>query len=197
MSTGALGAVRSVRLECRSSGLLPDHAGVRPALARQPLLATLPRMMVAEVLVHHLDLLAWMFGSCSLVRARLDHKVACIEGESTAALDLLAGSVPVALVGDMADPDSLPQLRDHLTIFGEQGSILFKDGLLHIEGTSRACEPFDLAADYDESYAAAIRHFVQCLRTGAEFETPAQWHLAVLQVCEAAYGSTPQGEVHG
>ena len=36
-------------------GMLPDATGHRPALVRQPFMPHEPRLMIAEVLIHHLD----------------------------------------------------------------------------------------------------------------------------------------------
>ena len=54
--------VRQVQLDFLSSGMIPDDDGKRPALVRQPFLAGLERLLVMEILIHHLDTLRFLLG---------------------------------------------------------------------------------------------------------------------------------------
>lgn len=86
LAEGPVGALRGGRLSTCSRGLLPDADVRRPALVRQPLLATLPRMMVAETLVHHLDVAHWLAGAGTVLGATLRRDVSQIAGESAATI---------------------------------------------------------------------------------------------------------------
>jgi predicted dehydrogenase len=46
---------------------------------------------------------------------------------------------------------------------------------------------FDPLHTYQAPFTAAIRHFVDCLRSGAPFETEAADNLEVLRLVEACY----------
>ena len=46
---------------------------------------------------------------------------------------------------------------------------------------------FDFAAGYQASFDTAIRHFVDCLRSGAAFETDIADNLETLRLVEDAY----------
>ena len=51
-------------------------------------------------------------------------------------------------------------------------------------GRRRAQESFDFARDYQESFDGAIRHFVDCLTSGAAFETDVLDNLETLRLVE-------------
>ena len=56
-------------------------------------------------------------------------------------------------------------------------------------GARAARLTYDMPACYLHSYAAAIAHFVECLRSGAPFETAALDNLRTLELVEAAYAA--------
>jgi len=202
LNSGRIGTWQSCTISVRSSGLLPDTAGRVPALLRQPLLARLPRLMVAEVLVHHIDLALWLLGTLRVRSAWADCKVSQVLGESAAQIVLEgSGGRSVVLEGDMADARYGPTLRDSVVLQGDYGTIVLQDDKLALQGDQSEVRGVDFTADYQKSYDATIQHFVSALQQGSPFETPAAWHLRVLQVAEDAYrcvtlnpGSTAPGE---
>ncbi|MEP6824423.1 MAG: Gfo/Idh/MocA family oxidoreductase [Ramlibacter sp.] len=188
LRNGQIGEPKRATLWARSSGLLADASGVRPALARQPLLAVLDRLMVAEVLVHHLDLVRWLLGASRVIRARTKNSVAQVAGESMAEIQLelpVRGVVTVG--GDMADPSSAPGLRDEFSLTGTEGEISLKGDILTLKARRNTRIQVDLQADYLTSYADTIAHFVHGLHEDREFETPVSWHLEVLKTVEDVY----------
>lgn len=183
-----IGPVRSGRLRVHSAGLLPDAHGRCPALVRQPLLARLPRMMVAEVLVHHLDLARWLLDAHAVVGSHLTRGAPCIAGESGARIELRLPSGGLLHVeGDMADPTGEPGLRDTLLLEGDAGRIVLAGDELALECRESTRLPVNWAGDYQASYDGAIGHFVHALRTGDAFETPITHHLDVLRTVEHIY----------
>ncbi|MFI5019913.1 MAG: Gfo/Idh/MocA family protein, partial [Dongiales bacterium] len=62
LESGEAGQLLQADMATLSSGLLPDATGRRPILERQPFMAKEERLMIAEVLIHHLDVLRWLFG---------------------------------------------------------------------------------------------------------------------------------------
>src|SRR5581483_4309061 len=102
---GALGEVLLGQLATVSSGLLPDGAGRRPALERQPFMAREARLMIAEVLIHHLDTMRFLCGPLRVVGARAARTLADVRGETLAAIFLeTAAGAPVTVTGTMAAP---------------------------------------------------------------------------------------------
>jgi predicted dehydrogenase len=62
---GRIGNVKQAQLTLLTSGVLPGPDGLRPALERQPFMRREKRMLVAEVLIHHLDTLRMLLGRCT------------------------------------------------------------------------------------------------------------------------------------
>lgn len=188
LNDGRIGELLSAELQTTSSGLLPDVTGQLPALVRQPLLATLPRMMVAEVLVHHLDIARWLAGPAHVAQASMQHAVPQIAGESSARIVLAcARGVRFGVMGDMAAAGAMPTLRDDLTLAGSEASITLRGSRLHLDGDAPKAITVDLEADYAASYFGAIGHFVHALRNDHPFEASLEDHLAVLELVDQAY----------
>lgn len=188
LDEGRIGEFRSAELQTTSSGLLPDATGQLPALVRQPLLATLPRMMVAEVLVHHLDIARWLAGPARVERASMQHSVRQIAGESSARIVMTcAHGTRFEVVGDMAAAQALPTLRDEITLTGSEASITLRGTRLHLDGDPPETTMLDLEADYAASYFGAIGHFVVALHNDHPFEASLEDHLDVLELVDDAY----------
>jgi predicted dehydrogenase len=188
LADGRVGEVRSVVLTILTSGLLPDATGALPALVRQPMLADLERMLLMEIMIHHVDTLRFLLGPLALEGARLGAGCPAIRGEDRASLLLRdARGAAVALVGDFMAHGHPPQQRDRLEILGTTGSILLHEDRLGLTGAFEEQRTLDLAADYEASFRGAIAHFVDRLADGRAFETDAVDNLETLALVEAAY----------
>ena len=97
LRAGRIGAVRTATMSVLTSGLLPDPNADLPALVRQPMLARLDRMLLMEVLIHHVDTMRFLLGPLTLDAARLGRSCDAIRGEDRAALMLTAGALPDAV----------------------------------------------------------------------------------------------------
>ncbi len=82
------GEIVSIDFAFHSSGMIAGADGTRPALVRQPFFRSLDRLLVMEVLIHHLDTLRFLFGEFDLVAARLRRSNDDIIGEDSAVLTL-------------------------------------------------------------------------------------------------------------
>jgi len=193
LDTGRIGEIRTVLLTLLTSGLLPDASGTRPALVRQPMLAGLERMLLMEIMIHHIDTLRFLLGPLTLEAARLGVGCDAIRGEDRASLLLRTDAgAAIALVGDFMAHGHPPDQRDRLEIIGTTGSILLHDDELRLNGTTEEQQTLDLAADYAESYRGALAHFVDRLIDGGPFETDANDNLETLALVEAAYRSASE-----
>jgi predicted dehydrogenase len=171
-----------------SSGMLPDANGIRPLLHRQPFMRTLDRMLVMEVLIHHLDTLRFLLGPLEVKDAKLARSTDELIGEDAATITLCTGSgARVMLMANVAAAGYPAALVDRLTIIGDGGSISRDGPDLRIAGSRTAVFTYDLAETYQQSYAAAIGHFVDCLQSGADFETRPADNLETLRVVESIY----------
>lgn len=185
---GSVGTVRQVRLSWLNSGLLPDASGALPSLVRQPYMARLSRLMVGEILIHHLDVLRWLLGPLRVRAAALTHGCGLVAGETaaTALLEAEDGAA-VVLEGSLMAHGYAPRAADRLEILGDRGRIALVEGALTLDGPTPARAEFDLAEGYQASFDAVIAHFVECLRTGVPFETTPQDNLQTLALVEAVY----------
>ncbi len=197
LSAGRIGDVRSASLSLLTSGFLPDATGTIPALVRQPMLATLDRLLVMEVLIHHIDTLRFLLGPLQLTSATMGRTSDMVRGEDRASLDLItAGGASVAIIGDFAAEGHPPEQLDRLEIVGTRGQVSLIGDQLRLVDESDVDEilNLDLAANYRASYLGAISHFVDRLADGQPFETAADDNLETLRIVEAAYataGLTP------
>jgi D-apiose dehydrogenase len=191
------GQLRTVSMSLLTSGLLLDARGVRPALARQPMLASLDRLLLMEVLIHHVDTLRYLLGPLELVAAQTGRSCCAVRGEDRASLLLIGpGGAVVSVTGDFMAHGYPPEQYDRLEILGTRGAITLERDHLQVHGVSGSEEvKIDLAANYRASYAAAIAHFVDRVADGAPFETGPHDNLETLRIVELAYAvaNAPRG----
>jgi len=188
LTAGRVGNVVQCSMTLLSSGLLPDAKGDRPALVRQPFMQSLDRMLVSEVLIHHIDTLRFLLGPLELESAHLGRSFTQMKGEDRAALVLrtLTGGI-VMLQANLAVHGAPPTLTDQLRIFGEDGTITLDGPELHLAGARPEHHTYDLAHCYQTSYNATIAHFLDCIDSGAPFETSPDDNLRTLALVEAVY----------
>lgn len=190
IEAGQIGGVRSVLLAILTSGLVRDETGMHPALVRQPMMAGLERMLVMEVMIHHVDVLRFLLGPLDLQGARLGKSCNEIRGEDRAALLLTnADGAAVSLVGDFVARGYPPQQLDRLEIVGTEGTISLVGDELRLAGRITDTHILDLDANYAASYRGAIAHFLERLTDGGPFETAPKDNLETLRIVEAAYAA--------
>src|SRR6266550_4650392 len=163
MVGGELGDLVLARMATFTSGLLPDASGRRPLLEREPYTQHEERLMIAEVLIHHLDVMRFLCGELRVVAARGARTMSDVVGETVAAIFLeTASGVPVEVTGTMAAAGYPSRPPDHLEVVGSR----------------------------------AIAHFVDCLETGAPFETNPVDNLETLRLVEHAYWAAGLQRLH-
>ena len=187
LDEAALGEPVSAIMQVRSSGLLANEEGVLPQLMRQPFFAQLERLLIGEVLIHHLDVLRWLFGPLRVTTARTGRHCAEVRGEDHAVI-LLEGQRRWALLdSSLVVPVAPPTPTDRLEIVGTKGTVLLEGNVLRLQGRRDELITFDLAAGYGDSYAAAIAHFAAALASDTPFETGPEDNLQTLALVEDAY----------
>jgi predicted dehydrogenase len=171
-----------------TSGLLPDTNGQRPSLERQPFMQHEERLMIAETLIHHLDVMRYLCGELRVIAARAARTVSDVRGETVATIFLeTASGAAVEVTGTMAAPGYPPRAPDRLEIVGSKASAVFADSELRLlDGTPRS-QSYDKDGGYQASFDGVIAHFVDCLETGAPFETSPADNLETLRLVEDAY----------
>lgn len=183
-----IGKVKQAQLNLLTSGVLPGADGLRPALERQPFMRREKRMLVAEVLIHHLDTLRMLLGPLRVAAAGLSRSYPEMAGEDGAVIQMNADSgATVAIFASFA-AHGYPAIQvDRLDILGERGAIRLDGPLLTCAGTSPAEQRYDLAEEYQGAYNRTIAHFVQSLRDNTAFETAPEDNLETLRLVEDCY----------
>jgi predicted dehydrogenase len=190
IAAGDLGDVLLARMAIITSGLLPDASGRRPSLERQPFMQHEERLMIAELLIHHLDVMRFLCGELSVVAARAARTIADVRGETLAAIFLeTVSGAPVEVTGTMAAPGYPSRPPDRLEIVGSKASAIFEDSELRLLGAASRSQTFDKDRGYQASFDSVIAHFVDCLESGAPFETDAAENLDTLRLVEDAYAA--------
>jgi D-apiose dehydrogenase len=185
---GELGDVILARMAMITSGLLPDANGQRPSLERQPFMQHEERLMIAEVLIHHLDVMRYLCGELRVIGARAARTVPDVLGETVATIFLeTASGAPVEVTGTMAAPGYPSRPPDRLEIVGSKASVMFADSELRLLGVTSRSRSYDKDGGYQASFDGVIAHFVDCLETGAPFETNPVDNLETLRLVEDAY----------
>jgi predicted dehydrogenase len=190
LEEGELGRPLLGNMAMLTSGVLPDAAGRRPALDRQPFMAFETRLTIAEVLIHQLDVVRWLMGPLRVIGARAGRSVDEVKGETLASIFMeTVDGAPVVVTGTMAAPGFAPTSLDRFELIGTRASAALATTELKLLGPCPQSHSYDFAEAYQASFDGAVRHFVDCLETGAPFETEAADNLETLRLVEHAYWS--------
>lgn len=192
---GLVGDIRHVSMAMRSTAMLPDETGMRPAAGRQPFMLKEPRLVLAEVLIHNIDTVRFLVGDLNLISARAARVDPQITGETSATLYAeTTNAVPVLISGDMTAHGTPNGASDWLEILGSKGRVTLENTLLRLHGPQP--QEIDFGEDnlLAEAASATIAHFVEQLESGGAFETGLEDNLKTLRLVEQAYAlSAPIG----
>jgi D-serine deaminase-like pyridoxal phosphate-dependent protein/predicted dehydrogenase len=198
LDQGGAGRLLQVDMATLSSGLLPDADGRRPILERQPFMGHERRLMIAEVMIHHLDTLRWLFGPLKLVSAMTAHTVPEVAGETLAAIGLeTEAGVPVMLRGALDAAGYPARTLDRLEIVGNRSSVMLDGTAIRFSGAETGEENFEFERDYQASFDNVITHFVEGLLDGVPFETDVTDNLETLRLVEESYAMAASTHVAG
>ncbi len=185
---GRIGNIKQAQLTLLTSGVLPGPDGLCPALERQPFMRGERRMLVAEVLIHHLDTLRMLLGPLRVTAARLSRSSDHLVGEDGAVIQLEAGNgAGVTVFASFAAHGHPATQVDRLEILGDTGAIRLDGAKLTCSGALPGERDYDLATEYQGSYNRTIAHFVASLRDNTPFETAPQDNLETLRLVEDCY----------
>jgi predicted dehydrogenase len=189
IAEGKTGPIREFRLSTRSSGLVTKtEKGLPFALERQPFLAHMPRFIILELLVHHLDTARFLVGEMDVISTQTLRVSPEVIGEDVAVILLKAENGAIGTVsGNLTAPGAPPLPRDQLELICERSSILFDNDTLTISGETNEAIRINLEEAYQASYDHAIAHFAEALRTGRPFETDRLDNLKTLRLVDDAY----------
>lgn len=188
LSDGILGRALHLDIAFYRGGLNATGGVAAPGLVRQPFMATEPRLLVAESLIHHIDVARWLVGPLKLSDAHLKRTSDLVVGEDSAVLLFTGASgETVSIRGSMHAAGYDYRADDIFSVAGTRSSARYQDGRLDVIGETTSSEMFDYQACYQQSFSAVIAHFCEQLKSGGAFETAPEDHLQTLALVEEIY----------
>ncbi|WP_022706176.1 Gfo/Idh/MocA family protein [Paracoccus zeaxanthinifaciens] len=188
VADGQVGRLRHARLTVRSSSLL-DYAGRTPfLLGRQPYLAKFPRLLVFEVLIHHLDALRAIIGEMRVVSARLDRMNPALSGEDVALIQLESDTgALIQIDANISAPGHPPLPTDRLELLGETDTLIYDRDRITLLSDPENPSLHDLTANYQACFTGAVTDFVEGIRQSRPFRTDRLDNLRTLRLMESVY----------
>lgn len=188
LQEGRIGGITHARMVVRSQGMIEAN-GVAPFLLnRQPYLKDFRRLLIFEVLIHHLDVMRVLLGPLEVVAARVAKVNKALAGEDVAVILLGGGNGLTAVVdGNISAPGYGPLPMDRLEIMGTRGTLIFERDRLCMAGAKDAPVVFDLAKNYQICFTQAVREFVRGIRESTPFPTDRLDNLETLRLMESCY----------
>jgi len=192
IAEGKTGPIREFRFSTRSSGLIAKtEKGLPFAIERQPFFAYMPRFIILELLIHHLDTTRFLIGEMDVISAQTIRVSPDVIGEDVAHIMLKAKNGALGSISGNFSAAGFPLLPlDRLELIGERSSILFDGEMLNLIGEEHEGIHFNFEEAYQSSYDNAIAHFVEALRSGQTFETDRLDNLKTLRLVDEAYRLT-------
>jgi predicted dehydrogenase len=188
LDEGAVGDLLLGNMASISSALLPDATGKSPALVRQPFMAGEARLLIAESLIHEMDVVRWLMGPLRVVAARASRSIDEVKGETLSAIFMeTANGAPVIVTGTMTAPGFPSRGQDRFELIGTKGSAVVAGTQVQLLGPRSDSQEYDFDEGYQASFDGVIAHFVDCLESGATFETNPTDNLETLRLVEHAY----------
>ncbi|MBU2961270.1 Gfo/Idh/MocA family oxidoreductase [Citreicella sp. C3M06] len=188
MAAGQVGRLRHARLTVRASAVL-DYPGKQPfLLGRQPYLADFRRLLVFEVLIHHLDALRAILGEMRVESATLDRMNPTLKGEDVALIQLRSDDGALVVIdADIAAPGHPPLPADRLELLGETDTLIYDRDRITLLSSPDDVSLHDLAANYQACFTGAVTDFTEGLRSGRAFQTDRLDNLKTLRLMEDIY----------
>jgi len=166
--------------------------------AHQPYFKDMPRLLIYETLVHHLDTARFLFGEVECLHALARKRNPVIAGEDQVLITVrhdtgVDGSVDGHRFGELEPPNG--PVMGAAWIEGETGTLsVDASGRVFLEGRL-VWDEVPAIGYRGDSVRATQRHFIDCLRSGAEFESGAEEYLKTFALVEAAYRSAAEGRL--
>lgn len=190
-----LGDLRNVRLESRAQLTMPVSN-----FAGQEFFVTMPRLILFELGVHHLDTLRYLLGEASTISARTKRVSPHVVGEDESVSVSDHDGVTATVDMSWARAPSLGTSIDQVTwasmrIEGSAGVLMLGyDGALTIDGVPDRGQAWEASNGVQLGYEAMQQHFVDCLVTGIEAETSGSETLKTMELVFGAYHSANTGQ---
>lgn len=194
-----LGTVTQVRIALWRSSMLPRAEDGRVhALTRQAFLAHEQRVLIAESLIHEIDVVRALFGDVEVLACATARACGEIVGEDSATILLrTAYGLPVTIDGVMTAAGHETRAPDRMEIAGTRCSVLLEGAALKLIGAEQETIVYNEAEVRQDCFNASIQHFVDQILSGGPFWTSARDQLGSLRVMEDAYRMAGEPPVLG
>jgi len=188
LQSGAIGKPVSYCFRTRQRDGLGDDA-----YARQPYFREMPRLLIYETVVHHIDTARFLFGPIASLYARVRRHNPKILGEDCALVALKHAEVDGVIDGHrFLDPEPPGPAMGEAWIDGDEAGLRINArGEIFRAGETVFQPPAELGYKGDSVFATQ-RHFIDCLRTGIAAESEARAYLHTFAAVEAAYRSVAE-----
>jgi len=167
-----------------------DGLGDQP-YPRQSYFRKIPRLLIHEALVHHIDTARFLFGELASIYAKASRRNPHIVGEDRALIVIgHRNGVDGWVDGHrFLDMEPVRPVMGDAFFEGEGGSVqILPTGDVYMGG--RLVWKNDVTAGYrGDSVRATQAHFISCLASGAPFESGGREYLHTFAAVEAAYRS--------
>jgi predicted dehydrogenase len=185
---GTLGRIMHYRISLKRSNLIPNADGILPALIRQPFMAKEDRLVIAECLIHELDITRSLIGEMSVLASRIAKATNTIKAEDTATIMLESKDGVTAVVEGVLSSAGYPiRAGNRLEISGTRCSVILDNAHLRLFGAETEEEKYDEAEMRQKCFDLSIQHFIDQTRSGAPYWTSAEDQLNTLKLVEDAY----------
>jgi predicted dehydrogenase len=168
LGSGRIGRLFYYSMQARAR----DGLGAFP-FPNQPYFKDMPRLIVFETLVHHLDTARFLIGPIEEVFCRTAKVNPAIRAEDMAAIMTkhVNGVIGMIDCNRACEPDEPGPALEIARFEGVDGKIRLRHSGDVYVGDERAFSAAGLPGYRGDSCRATQQHFVDCLRTGEEFET--------------------------
>lgn len=185
---GRLGKIVHYRISLRRANMLRNDEGVVPALVRQPFMAKEHRLLIAESLIHDIDVTRSLMGELNVIASRIGRGSDAVIGEDVATI-LMENEQGVSAVveGILCAAGHHIRAGNRIEIAGTRCSVLLDNAVVRIFGAEEEQHVFDEVEMRQKCFDLSIQHFVDHVRDGKPFWTSAQDQLATLKLVEDSY----------
>lgn len=190
LGEGAVGQVLAYSFRFRRG----DGLGPAPFPA-QPYFKEMPRLLIYEAVVHPIDTSRFLFGEIREITARIHRANPVIAGEDRCVLIQGHDRGMLGVIDGHRYRDAIPDgpAMGDVWIEGDAAALwVGANGEIRLDGRP-IWAPGNLPGYKGDSVLATQRHFVDCLRAGAPFESSATDYIRTFTAVDAAYESAAQG----
>lgn len=190
VAEGRIGRPLQARMTVRSASFVAPPGETPFLLGRQPYLAGFPRLLIFEILIHHIDALRAILGEMTVVDCVTGRINPDLAGEDMALIRFDGtDGLGVVIDANVSARGYPPLPTDRLEIVGSEDTLILDRDRLWLASKPGDVVLHDLQRNYQACFSDAISHFVERIADGRPFETDRLDNLETLKLMEAAYAA--------